>query len=82
MSIKFLPAIMGPEMASPILRAPGIFGFFLLINPHAHKIPPFSGGVVFFWKGGGGGGSANFIIMGVGIFPNVMAAYTFSLICP
>ena len=41
MSIKFLSAILGPEMAAPILWAPGIFGFFLLENPHAHKIPSF-----------------------------------------
>ena len=45
-SIKFPPVILGPEMAAPILWAPGIFWFFLLENPHAHKIPPFRGG---FW---------------------------------
>ena len=66
-SIKFPPVILGPEMAAPILWAPGIFGFFLLDNPHAHKIPPFRGGFWVFL--GGGGGSANFIFMGVGIFP-------------
>ena len=44
MSIKFLPVILGPETAAPILWAPGIFWFFLLENPHAHKIPPFGGG--------------------------------------
>ena len=59
-------------MAAPILWAPGIFWFFLLENPHAHKIPPFRGG-----GGGSGfffrkrGGSANFIFMGVGTFPIV-----------
>ena len=54
MSIKVQPAILGPEMAAPILWAPGIFGFVLLENPHAHKIPPFrgGGGRGFFWKGG------------------------------
>ena len=68
MSIKFPPVILGPEMAVPILWVPGILGFFLLENPHAHKIPPFrGGGSWFFWKGGGG--SANYIFMGVGIFP-------------
>ena len=66
-SIKFPPAILGPARAAPILWAPGIFWFFLLENPHAHKIPPFRGGVVVFLEGGGG--SANFIFMGVGIFP-------------
>ena len=66
MSIKFPPAILGPEMAAPILWAPGIFWFFLLENPHAHKIPPFRGVLGFFRRVGG---SANFIFMGVGIFP-------------
>ena len=68
MSIKFLPAILGPEMAAPILWAPGIFWFFLLENPDAHEIPPFGGGggVLRFFRRGGG--SANLIFMGVGIF--------------
>ena len=54
MSIKFPPVILGPETAAPILWAPGIFGFFLLENHHAHKIPPFRGGGVmgFFRRGG------------------------------
>ena len=52
-SIKLLPVILGPEMAATILWAPGIFGLFLLKNPHAHKIPLFRGGFwVFFRKGG------------------------------
>ena len=54
-------------MAAPILWAPGIFWFFLLKNPHAHKIPPLRGGFWVFLEGGGG--SANFIVMGAGIFP-------------
>ena len=45
-SIKYLPVILGLEMAAPILWAPGIFGFFLLENPHAHD---------FLLLGGGGG---------------------------
>ena len=49
------------------LWAPGIFGFFLLENPHAHKIPPFRVGSWVFLEGGGGG-SANFIFTGMGIF--------------
>ena len=55
MSNKFPPAILGPEMAAPILRAPGIFWFFLLDNPHAHNIPPFRGrgGGGFLLEGGG-----------------------------
>ena len=65
MSIKFLPAILGPEMAAPILWAPGIFWFFLLENPRAHKIPPvMGGGVLGFFRRGGG--RADFIFMGVG----------------
>ena len=52
MSIKFPPAILGPEMAAPILWAPGIFWFFLLEKPHAHKIPPFRGGRGFFGREG------------------------------
>ena len=49
-SAIFPPVILWPEMAATILWAPGIFWFFLLENPHAHKIPRFRGGVVFFWK--------------------------------
>ena len=56
-------------MAAPILWAPGIFRFFLLENPHAHKISPFRGGRGVLGFVGRGGGSANFISMGVGIFP-------------
>ena len=41
MSIIFPPVIPGPEMAAPILWAPGIFWLFLLEHPHAHKIPLF-----------------------------------------
>ena len=49
----FPPVILGPEMAAPILWAPGIFWFFLLENPHAHKIPPFGGGCWDFLDRGG-----------------------------
>ena len=78
--IKFPPVILGPEMAEPILWAPGIFWLFLLENPHAHKIPPFRGGVLGFFRRGGG--SANFIFMGMGIFPielEISAAKSFSM---
>ena len=70
-SIKFPPVILGAEMAAPILWAPGIFWFFLLENPHAHKILPFRGGCWGFLEGGGG--SADFIFMGVGIFPKKLS---------
>ena len=68
MSVIFPPAILGPEMAARILWAPRIFSFFVLENPHAHKILPFGGGgfLGFFRRGGG---SANFIFMGAWIFP-------------
>ena len=70
MSVIFPPAILGPEMAAPILWAPGILGIFLLENPHPHKIPPFRGrGFWAFLERGGG--SANFVLMGVGIFPKL-----------
>ena len=48
-SVIFPPAILGPKTAAPILWAPGIFfGFFLLENPRAHKIPRFRGGSWIF----------------------------------
>ena len=53
-------------MAAPILWASEISWFFLLENPHAHRIPRFNGGGAGFR--GGGGGSANFIFVGMGIF--------------
>ena len=63
MSVKFVSAILGPEMAAPILWAPGkMFRFCRKTN--VHKIPRFGGGGVF-WVGGG---SADFIIIGAGIF--------------
>ena len=55
-------------MAAPILWAPGILWFFLLKNPHAHKIL-LGGGFWVFLQGGGG--SANFIFMGAGIFSEI-----------
>ena len=55
-------------MAAPISWAPGIFLFFRLENPHAHKIPRVRGGGRAF-SGRGGGGSSNFVFVGVGIFP-------------
>ena len=40
---------LAPDMAAPILWAPGILKFFLLESPgpHAHKIPRFRGVLVF-----------------------------------
>ena len=62
-SVKYLSAILGPEMGAPILWAPGIFAVFLQENLHVHKIPRFRGA---FWVGGGG--SADFIFMARGFF--------------
>ena len=64
----FLSAILGPEMAAPILWVPRISVFFLQENLHVHKIPCFRGGVFWVWFGGG---SADFIFMGAGIFMTV-----------
>ena len=47
----FLSAILGPEMAAPILWAPGIFWLFLQENLHAYKIPRFEGFLGSFWRG-------------------------------
>ena len=67
MSVKFVSAIPGPEMAAPILWAPRISAFFLQENLHVHKIPRFGGGGGILGLGGGGR-SADFIFMGAGIF--------------
>ena len=47
-SVKFSPATLGPEMAAPIVWAPGMFCFFLQENIHAHEIPHFirGGGIL------------------------------------
>ena len=47
-----LPAILGPEMAAPILWKPGIFAFFLQENPYAHTILRFRGGGIWVFLGG------------------------------
>ena len=62
MSVKFLSAILGPEMAAPILWTPGKMPF-----PAGKP----RGGV--FWDLGGGGGSADFIFMGARIFLRLVA---------
>ena len=62
MSVKFVSAILGPEMAAPFLWTPGKNAFFLQENLHVHKIPRFLGG------GGGyfvlGGGECRFYFYG------------------
>ena len=51
-SENFLSAILGPEMAAPILWAPRISVFFLQENLHVHKIPRFRGGGILGLGGG------------------------------
>ena len=57
MSIKFLSAILGLEMAAPILGTPGKMHSFCR-KSHVHKIPRF---------GGGGGGILGFLVGGGGV---------------
>ena len=63
-SVKFLSAILGPEMAAPILWTSGKMRSFCR-KTHVHKIPPFRGGGLFWVLEGG---SADFIFMGARIF--------------
>ena len=43
----FVRNFLVPEMAAPILWAPGKIAFFLQQNLHVHKIPRFRGGGIF-----------------------------------
>ena len=52
-SIKFLSAILGPEMAAPILWTRGKMRSFCR-KTHVNKIPRFRGGGIFWVLGGGG----------------------------
>ena len=54
MSINFLPAILGPEMAAPILWAPGKKAFFLQEKAMSIKFLVLGGGYWVFFLGGGG----------------------------
>ena len=63
-SVKFVSAILGPEMAAPILWTPEKKRPFCR-KSHVHKIPRFRGGGVFWVFGGR---SADFIFMGARIF--------------
>ena len=65
MSVKFLSAILGPEMAARILWTPGKKTSVLQEKPMSIKFLVLGGGV--FWVLGGGEGSADFIFMGAGI---------------
>ena len=60
-SVKFLSAILGPEMAAPTLWTPRISAFFLQENLHVHKMPPFRGGIL-------GWGEVPILLWAQGIF--------------
>ena len=66
-SVKFVSAILGPEMGAPILWTPGKC-VLSAGKTMSVKFPFFGGG---FW--GGGGGSADFIFMGARIFLTIIA---------
>ena len=67
-SIKFVSAILGPEMAAPILWTPGKMRSFCR-KTCVHKIPRFRGGGYFgFW---GGGGECRFYFYGRADFSEV-----------
>ena len=66
-SVKFVSAILGPEMAAPILWAPRISAFFLHKNLHVHKIPRFGEGGIW----GLGGGECQFHFYGRGDFSEI-----------
>ena len=53
-SVKFLSAIMGPEMGASILWTPGKMRSFCKEKTHVLKIPRLRGGIFgfFFWGGG------------------------------
>ena len=63
MSVIFPPAILGRKWPRQFCGRLGCLA--LSENPHARKIP-LLGGVLGFLERGGG--SANFIVMGAGIF--------------
>ena len=53
MSIKFLSAILGPEMGAPILWTPGKNEFFLQEKPMSIRFLILGGGGGYFGFGGG-----------------------------
>ena len=63
LSVKFVSAILGPEMASPILWASGKMRSFCRKTSMSIKFLVLGGGILVW-----GGGSADFIFMGAGIF--------------
>ena len=65
MSVIYPPATLGPEMAGPILWAPGIVWFFLLETPMSIKFL-LLGGFAFSCRGGW---KCQFYFYGHGDFP-------------
>ena len=51
MSVKFLSAILGPEMGAPVLWAPGIFAFCRKTSMSI-KFLILGGGILGFWGEG------------------------------
>ena len=64
MSVKFLSAILAPEMGASILWTPGKMRSFCRKRPMSIKFLVLGGGVFWVLEGGG----ADFIFMGAGIF--------------
>ena len=65
-SVKFLSAILGPEIGAPVLWTPGKKCVLSAGKPMSIKFLVLGGGgILGFW---GGGGSADFIFMGARIF--------------
>ena len=65
-SVKFVSAILGPEMGAPIIWTPGENASVLQEKPMSIKFLVLGGGGYLGF--GGGGGSADFIFMGARIF--------------
>ena len=63
-SVKFCACNSGAGNGCTNFMGAWNFAFFLQENLHAHKIPRLGGGILGF----GEGGSADFVLMGAGIF--------------
>ena len=69
MFVICLPAILGPEMAAPILWAAWDFLVLSAGKPPCPKDSSFRAGSGFFWKGGGGVGGQSRVNLSFGVFP-------------
>ena len=68
MSVKFLSAILGPEMAAPILWTPGKNASVLQEKPMSIKSLVLAGGGGVFWVFWGGGGVPILFLWARGFF--------------